>query len=219
MNSIDLVLLVIIAASALLAAFRGFVGTIASIVAWLGAGWCAFRYGAQLAYVFSGGDAPGATELLGGYVVAFIAVLVLVGLVSWVLRKLLSSIGLGGVDRLLGAALGALRGGLVACMLVLVMAFSRLPQEPAWGQSQLVPVLVPGAQWLARWLPEWASEELDFGNGRASSDNARPHQGLVERSGALIRAVRAADAVAGERKPEPAGAESPVTPSPSNPGH
>lgn len=218
MNSIDLILLVIIAASALLAAFRGFVGTIASIVAWLGAGWCAFRYGAQLAYWFSGDGNPGATELLGGYVVAFIAVLVTVGLVSWILRKVLSSIGLGGVDRLLGAALGALRGALVACMLVLVMAFSRLPQEPAWGQSQLVPVLVPGAQWLARWLPEWAIEELDFGNGRASSDNGGPKEGLVERSGALIRVIRDADAVSSGERSEPAGAESPVTPSPSNPG-
>lgn len=218
MNPVDLVLLAVIAASVVLAAFRGFVGTIASVVAWLAAGWCAFRYGGELAWWLSGDEPPGATELLGGYVVAFLGVLVLVGLVSWVLRKLLSSIGLGGVDRLLGAALGALRGALVACMLVLVMGFSHLPREQAWGQSQLVPVLLPGAQWLARWLPQWASAKLDFGNGPASGDNGTSNEGLVERSGALIEVIRGADAVPGRNPGPAAGAETPPPPPSSNSG-
>ena len=38
MNTIDLVLLCVLLASALLGLFRGFVGTIASLVAWIGAG-------------------------------------------------------------------------------------------------------------------------------------------------------------------------------------
>ncbi|WP_374013414.1 CvpA family protein [Pseudoxanthomonas koreensis] len=215
MNSIDLVLLAVVAISALFGVMRGFVGAVASIVAWLGAGWFAFRYGAELAFWLSGDGQPGATELLGGYVVAFVAVMLLVSLVGWIVRRLLASVGLSGVDRALGLALGLARGGLVGCMLVLLMAFSRLPQEPAWTQSRAVPVLVPGAQWLSRWLPAWAADELDFGNGRPSGDNS-----LLERD-AIGRAAAAAMMVTGALPAPAPGDDAPAHAAPppsSNPG-
>ena len=210
MNPIDLAVLVAIAGSALLGLLRGLVGTVASLVAWLAAGWIAFRHGAALAFWFSDDGAPGATELLGGYAAAFVAVLVLVNLVGWAVRKLVHSVGLSGLDRLLGLALGAARGALVACMGLLLMAFSSLPQEPAWPQSRAAAVLTPGAQWMARWLPDWAVQELDFGNGRASGDNA-----LLEHAGAVVETITGALPVPVEENGTPSGAEPPP---PSTPG-
>lgn len=213
MNPIDLAVLVAIAGSALLGLLRGLVGTVASLVAWLAAGWIAFRHGAALAFWFSDDGLPGATELLGGYAVAFVGVLVLVNLVGWAVRKLVHSVGLSGLDRLLGLALGAARGILVACMGLLVMAFSSLPQEPAWAGSRAVVVLLPGAQWMARWLPDWAAQELDFGNGRPSGDNA-----LVDQAGAMFEAITGALPVpVDEQGPEP-GAEPPPPSHPPDPG-
>ena len=46
----------------------------------------------------------------------------------------------------------------------LPFAFTAMPQEPGWRQSQVVPVLLPGAQWLRGWLPEWAAQRIDFGS-------------------------------------------------------
>ena len=213
MNPIDLAVLVAIAGSALLGLLRGLVGTVASLVALLAAGWIAFRHGAALAFWFSDDGAPGATELLGGYAAAFVAVLVLVNLVGWAVRKLVHSVGLSGLDRLLGLALGAARGALVACMGLLLMAFSSLPQEPAWAGSRAVVVLLPGAQWMARWLPDWAAQELDFGNGRPSGDNA-----LVDQAGAMFEAITGALPVpVDEQGPEP-GAEPPPPSHPPDPG-
>ena len=213
MNPIDLAVLVAIAGSALLGLLRGLVGTVASLVAWLAAGWIAFRHGAALAFWFSDDGVPGATELLAGYLVSFIGVLVLVGVVGWAVRKLVHSVGLSGLDRLLGLALGAARGILVACMGLLVMAFSSLPQEPAWAGSRAVAVLLPGAQWMARWLPDWAAQELDFGNGRPSGDNA-----LVDQAGAMLEAITGALPVpVDEQGPEP-GAEPPPPSHPPDPG-
>ena len=213
MNPIDLAVLVAIAGSALLGLLRGLVGTVASLVACLAAGWIAFRHGAALAFWFSDDGLPGATELLGGYAVAFVGVLVLVNLVGWAVRKLVHSVGLSGLDRLLGLALGAARGILVACMGLLVMAFSSLPQEPAWAGSRAVAVLLPGAQWMARWLPDWAAQELDFGNGRPSGDNA-----LVDQAGAMFEAITGALPVpVDEQGPEP-GAEPPPPSHPPDPG-
>lgn len=212
MEVIDLVLLVVVAGSALLGTVRGFVGAVASLVAWFGAGWFAFHHGAELAFWFSDDGQPGATELLGAYAVSFIGVVVLVSLVGWGMRKLVHSVGLSGIDRVLGLVLGLLRGVLVACMLVLLMAFSKLPQDPAWARSQALPVLLPGAQWMARWLPEWTVQELDFGNGRPSGDNA-----LLDRAGAVVETITEALPVPVDGNGPPSGAEPP--PPPSTPGH
>ncbi|UWX03703.1 CvpA family protein [Pseudoxanthomonas sp. NC8] len=216
MEVIDLVLLAVIAASVLLGAVRGFVGVVASLVAWFGAGWFAFRHGADLAFWFSDDGRPGATELLGAYVVSFIAVLVLVSLVGWAMRKLVQSIGLSTVDRALGLLLGLARGAPVACMLVLLMAFSDLPQDPGWSRSRMVPVLLPGAQWIAHWLPGWAVQELDFGNGRPSGDNSPVEQALLDGTGAVVETITGALPVPVDEKETSSGAEPPP---PSTPGH
>jgi len=163
MNATDLLLLAIVIVSVLFGLMRGFIGALASIAAWLLAGWAAFRFGAALALLFAGGQAPGPTQLLAGYASSFLGVLVFVGLVGWLLRKLVQTVGLSGVDRALGAALGLARGGFVACLLVLLMGFTAMPREAGWQQSRVVPVLLPGAQWLRGWLPGWAAAQVDFG--------------------------------------------------------
>jgi len=163
MNATDLLLLAIVLFSVLFGLMRGFIGALASIAAWLLAGWTAFHFGAALALFFAGGAAPGPTELLAGYALSFLGVLVFVGLVAWMLRKLVRTVGLSGVDRALGGALGLARGGFVACLLVLLMGFTAMPREAGWQQSRVVPLLLPGAVWLRGWLPGWAAARVDFG--------------------------------------------------------
>ena len=170
---LDLILFALIAVSALFGLVRGLIGVLASLAAWLLAGWSAFHFGAFAALQFADGPEPTATELFGGYALCFLGVLVFVGLVGWLVRKLVHGIGLSALDRLLGGALGALRGALVACGLLLLLGFTHVPQEAAWQRSRLVPVLLPGAQWLRGWLPEWAGREVDFGKPAPAGDNAR----------------------------------------------
>lgn len=212
MNAIDLVLLLVVAASALLGLMRGFIGVVASLVAWIGATWCAFRFGGHIAFLLSDDGQPGATGLLAGYAIAFFGVLVAVSLVGWLMRRLLQSVGLSGLDRALGLAVGLVRGALVACVLVLLMAFSSLPREAGWSESRALPLLVPGAQWLARWLPGWAASELDFGNGKPGGDN-----GALQRAGAIVETLTGALPVPDEAAPPPSGGEPPSSSSP-NPG-
>src|SRR5688572_16638785 len=162
MGAVDWVLLAIIAVSALFGLMRGFVGVLASLVALVLAGWAAFRFGAQLALMLSGDGEPGAGELLAGYALSFIGVMVVVGLVGWLVRKAVQSAGLSGLDRTLGLALGLARGAFVACALVLVLGLTGMPREAQWQRSQVVPVFVPGAQWLRGWLPEWVAAQVDL---------------------------------------------------------
>lgn len=168
MVALDWVLLAIMAASALFGALRGFVGALASLVAWLLAGWVAFRFGGQAARIVAGGAEPGIGELFAGYALSFIAVLLVVGIVGWLARRLVHSVGLSGVDRGLGFALGVARGALVCCVLLLLLGMTAMPREPEWRASQVLPVLLPGAQRLRGWLPEWVAVRVDLhGNGAA----------------------------------------------------
>jgi len=169
MSAVDWVLLAVVGVSALLGLMRGFVGVLASLAAWVLAGWAAFRFGAQVALVLASDGEPGPGQLLAGYGLSFLVVLLAVGLVGWLVRKLVHSVGLSGLDRLLGLLLGFARGALVACLLVLLMGLTGLPRTPEWRASPVVPVFAPGAQWMQGWLPEWVSARVDL-----RGDSTRP---------------------------------------------
>jgi membrane protein required for colicin V production len=163
MTATDLLLLAVIGVSTLLGLMRGFVGVVASLVAWILAGWAAFRFGAHAALFLAGGGEPSPAQLFAGYGLSFLGVLLFVGIVGWGVRKLVHAVGLSGIDRIMGMTLGLVRGGFVACMLVLLMGFTSIPRDPGWRESQVVPVLLPGAQLLRGLLPDWAAQRVDFG--------------------------------------------------------
>lgn len=165
MSAVDWLLLAIVGLSALFGLMRGFISVLASLVAWVLAAWVAFHFGAQLGVLLAGAGEPGTGEVLAGYALGFVGVLVVVGLAGWLVRKLVHSIGLSGLDRLLGLGLGVLRGAFVACALVLLLGLTAMPREPEWQASAVVPVFVPGARWLGGWLPDWVAQQVDFGAG------------------------------------------------------
>jgi membrane protein required for colicin V production len=176
MSATDWMLLAIVVVSAVFGLMRGFVGVVVSLVAWVLSAWAALRFGGDVAARLAGGAAPSTTDVLAGHALCFAGVLLVVSLVGWLVRWAMKSVGLGGVDRVLGLALGVVRGGFVACALVLLFGLTSMPREPDWQASRVVPVLVPGAQVLRGWLPGWVAAEVDFGmhDGSAASEPDPP---------------------------------------------
>lgn len=159
---IDMVLGVIILVSALLGLLRGFVAIVVGTLSWLLAGWATFQFGGAAAHWLAGGKAPSATESFGGYAMVFVGMLVSVAVIGMVIRAGVDAVRLGGTDRLLGFGLGVVRGGFLACVLVLLMGFTPLPHEPSWRQSVLVPLLSPGAGWMRAQLPGWKMPSMEM---------------------------------------------------------
>jgi len=170
---IDLVLLSLIGISALLGLLRGFVGILVSTAAWVLAAWASFTFGRDAADWLAGSAEPSASQLLGGYALTFFGVIVAVSLVGLLLKTLVKSTPLSGLDRLLGLALGALRGAVIACVLVFALGFTPLRNDRAWQQSQLLPWLQPGIGWIHAQLPEWAVPGAEVRKPAPAGDNAR----------------------------------------------
>ncbi|WP_066097563.1 CvpA family protein [Xanthomonas massiliensis] len=184
---LDLAVLAVVGVSALLGLLRGFVGMVVATVSWILAGWASFRFGAQAGDWLAGSGQADALHHAGGYVAVFLLVLVLVAVAGWLIRAAVDATRLTGADRALGFALGALRGALLACVLVLVAGFTPLVRSPAWNESLLLPWLAPLAGWMRAQLPgapQLADAALNagapgLGNGPGSGDNAVLRQPIV----------------------------------------
>jgi membrane protein required for colicin V production len=170
MNWLDIVILVIVAWSVVIAFRKGLVREIlglASVVAAL-----------LLGFWFYGTAAAGLAPYLSsralanaaGFMVVFLGVLLLGAVVSYVLGKFLRVTGLSMLDHALGAAFGVLRGALIAIALVMaIMAFSKDGQPPeSIVQSRTAPFVAGAARAFAAMAPHEMKEGF-----RKTYDQAR----------------------------------------------
>ncbi|RDZ27716.1 CvpA family protein [Lysobacter silvisoli] len=165
MGAADLILLAVVAISALLGMMRGFIGVVASLAAWILAGWAAFGFGGATAMMLAEDGRPGLGAMFGGYALSFGVVLVTVWIVGYVVKRMVHESGMSGVDRALGLMIGTVRGGLIASMLVLLVSFTPLAHQREWRSSSLVPLFSPGARMVRSWMPDWTARAIDFSGG------------------------------------------------------
>lgn len=162
LNWADLVLLGIVALSTLVGLWRGFIVEVLGLLVWVVAFWLAFQFGKPVSELFEGSiDTPSA-RLFAAYALLFLGALVVGGLATWLVGRLVNSTGLSGTDRLLGLVFGLLRGGAVACLLVLLLGFTPMPQDEWWQQSRLMPGFERGALYLRGLLPESVAQHVHF---------------------------------------------------------
>jgi membrane protein required for colicin V production len=144
-SAVDWILLAVLGLSLLLGVWRGIVQEVLSL-----AGWVVAFYVSQLYAPRAAAWLPmeGSSQMLryaAGFVVVFIAVLVATVLISWVVKKLISAVGLGPLDRLLGSVFGLLRGVVILLAITVIVGMTPMRETEAWKQAQ-------GAQWLQQLL-------------------------------------------------------------------
>lgn len=88
------------------------------------------------------------------YVLVFLAVLVGVRLLGGIVARGVKSAGLAGIDRLLGAALGAVRAALIVAILVVLAKLSGMNENPAWKLAFSRPILERMLAVMEPYLPE-----------------------------------------------------------------
>ena len=164
MTAFDLMVIGVVGLSTVLAFVRGFVRVFISLVAWIVAVAGAIHYSEAIGALLPDfGETQGTTRYVVAFAIILICVLVIGALIGFLLSRLVRSVGLGFLDRALGAIFGLARGLLVAVLFVLLAGLTTLPRTDWWQNSLTSPALTAAALTLGPWLPKVWAERLDYG--------------------------------------------------------
>jgi membrane protein required for colicin V production len=144
-SAVDWILLAVLGLSLLLGMWRGIIQEVLSLAGWVAAFYVSQMFAPQAAAWL---PMEGSSQMLryaAGFVVVFVAVLIGTALVSWVIKKLVSAVGLGPLDRLLGSLFGLMRGVVILLAVTVFVGMTPMRETEAWKQAQ-------GAQWLQQFL-------------------------------------------------------------------
>lgn len=152
-NILDWVLISVGAFSVLRGLWRGAVSQIFGLLGFVGGFYLAYRegeaLGARLAAIFPSFPQP----VLLSYALLFVLTWFLIALAgAWISRGLHSG-GLGGPDRLIGGALGLLKGALAALVLVWGLSLVLPPDHGLFKASRLVPYVQQASRLLMEAAP------------------------------------------------------------------
>lgn len=153
LNWADYSIIGIVVLSVLLSLARGFIREFLSIVTWIIAFWVAFQFDDLLAPRLAPYIHTPSLCIIVSFIILFVLTLIVGSLINFSLSKLISSTGLGGIDRLLGMIFGLARGVLLIGIILLLVSLTAFSQDPWWKTSILIPHFKPLVVWLNSFLP------------------------------------------------------------------
>jgi membrane protein required for colicin V production len=163
MTQFDYLVIGTLAASMLLGFWRGVVGEVLTLAGWVVGYLVAKHFGGWIADRFLGTVFADPTlRVIAGWIVAFLAVLLLFALLRAALRGLLRVVGLGMIDRLFGLFFGLARGGLLVLLGVTIAGMTPLPTNDWWKHALLSPYLEKAVLFSAPWLPVEVNSRIRF---------------------------------------------------------
>ena len=162
MTLFDYAVLGAIGASLLLGLWRGVVSELLALAAWVAGFLAARAYAGEAAAFFSRWVTDGTLRYAAGFAAVLVGVLLVFGVARLVLSLLLRAVGLGLIDRLLGAAFGIGRGVLIVLFAVLLGGMTSLPRESWWQEAALAPPLETAVIAIKPWLPPDVAKKIRY---------------------------------------------------------
>lgn len=162
MTAFDYVILAIVGLSVGLGWWRGFVYELLSLFGWMAAYFVARLFAPGLAQYVPDAVASDAAKTAVAYGCLFIGTLIVCGIVAWSLSKLVKFVGLGWMDRIMGAGFGVCRGVLLVLVLVLLAGLTSLPQQPFWRDAWSSKALQSAALFTKDFLPEELAKKVTY---------------------------------------------------------
>ena len=162
MTWLDYAVIGVFAVSLVVGAWRGLVREVLSILGWIIAFLAANLLAGPLGPAMPQAIPSPELRVAAAYVAVFVVSLIATALLGLLLSKILKAVGLGGVDRMLGALFGAARGLLIVLAATLLAGLSSAPRQPFWRDSASGPLLAQAAQALKPLLPQTFAERLHY---------------------------------------------------------
>ena len=145
---LDAVVIAVLIISFGLGILRGLVREVLSLSSWIVSIWLAYLYGDNVAIMIVPWVESERLSGLIGYVVVFVAVLVVLSLVGALLVKLFRVAGLSGTDRFLGGLFGCLRGVVIVTVLLFIAEWTPATGQAWFRNSQIVPYFDVPLTWF-----------------------------------------------------------------------
>jgi membrane protein required for colicin V production len=152
---LDLVVLGIVAVSALLAAVRGVTREVLAIVAWVVAAAAAWSFHPLLLPTVKQHVNSDTVALVGSIAAIFLVTLIIVSIITVKVSDVVLDSRIGAVDRSLGFLFGAARGFLICVIGWVFLAWLLQGKVPEWAaQARSRPMLEKSGDALVAQLPE-----------------------------------------------------------------
>jgi membrane protein required for colicin V production len=158
----DYLVLFILIASVIISTLRGLVREILSLVSWIVAFVVANAFCAELAPLLSGLVPGEAVRMMLAFVLLFIGVRLLMGLLMLAVDALIKATGLTLADRGLGGLFGLARGIVIVLAGVIVCGMTQIPEQPFWKNALLSPLAESGVRTVKPFLPGTLAQHVKY---------------------------------------------------------
>lgn len=153
MTSFDYVVLAIIGLSIILSVMRGFLREVLAILGWVAAFVTAKTYANQILPMMPEDIPTESLRILAAFLVLFFATLLVATLLAIALSSVFKKMGLGWLNRLLGAFFGLARGILIVCIVVFLAGLTELPNDARWRNAMFSAPLEALVISMLPWMP------------------------------------------------------------------
>lgn len=160
MSWLDWALMAVLLLSALLGLWRGLVYEVLSLAVWVVAFVLAQAYAAPVGAWLPVDGFSQPLQLAAGFAAVFVAAAFVGGLLAWLVKKFVESVGLRPVDRILGGAFGLARGMVILLGLAVVVSMTPLQSQERWRDSAVAGVLSRTLHAIKPLLPEAVARHL-----------------------------------------------------------
>jgi len=162
MTVFDYAVLIIVGVSILLSLMRGFLREVLALASWVAAFLVAKLYTVQLAPLLPEAIPNQSLRLLAAFAILFLGTLLIASLLSIALSELFKQVGMGWLDRWLGALFGLARGVLIVAVLVLLGGLTSLPQDVRWRNAMFSAPLEAMVASVMPWLPRDIAKHVKY---------------------------------------------------------
>ena len=162
MTVFDYVVIGLVTASLVLGLWRGVVGELIALAAWVLAFFAAIEWGGEIGHALFSSIGDGSIRTLAGCAAVFVGVLVLMALVRLAVRGMIKALGLSLSDRILGLLFGVARGVLMAVVLVVAGGLTSAPKQSWWRNAMFSLPLETAVLAAKPWLPDDLAKRIRF---------------------------------------------------------
>ncbi len=163
LTNYDIVFLVVIGVSSILALIRGGISELLSLCTWFIVYYLLKHYATVLNNFIPSTISNHLLRTGIIFIVIFIVTAIFIAIIKKLTVNLISSIGLGSLNYVLGFIFGIVRGVLICGLIVIVIEIFNLDTSHGWQKAKLAPLINPVVGQIAEAIPEQLKSEINQG--------------------------------------------------------